>query len=54
LELYEFENLKQARSLFHTLEMTSCVRDTKASGEYFKRCILISNISVNYNNCEII
>ena len=29
-----FENLTQARSLFHTLEVTSCVRDTKASSEY--------------------
>jgi hypothetical protein len=34
LELYEFENLMQARSLFYTLEVTSCVRDTKASSEY--------------------
>jgi len=39
LEQYEFENLTQARSLFHILEMTSCVRDTKASSEYFQRCI---------------
>jgi len=29
-----FENLTQARSLFHTLEVTSCVRDAKASSEY--------------------
>ena len=34
LELDKFWNLTQARSLFHTLEVTSCVSDTEASSEY--------------------
>jgi len=60
LELYEFEDLTQASSLLYTLDVTSCVRDTKASGEYiFKGAsihpyIHTSNTSVNSNSCEII
>jgi hypothetical protein len=62
LELYEFENPTQARSLFYTLEVTSYVCDTKASGEYiFKgasiRPTLLSSQqlwnSINNNNDSV-
>ena len=50
-----FENLTQPKSLFHTLEVRKCVRDTEARSEYiFQRCIHTSNTSVNSNNREII
>jgi len=55
LKLTSFENLSANKSLFYTLEMTSCVRDTEASSEYiFQRPIHTSNTSVNSNNREII
>jgi hypothetical protein len=53
LKLEEFENLTQAKSLFYTLEVISCVRNSEASTDYiFQRRIHISNISVNFKNHE--
>jgi len=50
-----FENLRQASSLFYTLEVTICVRDIESSSAYiFQRRIHASNTSVNSNNNEII
>jgi hypothetical protein len=41
--------------MFHTLEVTSCVRDTEASSAYiFQRRNHTSNTSVNSNYREII
>jgi hypothetical protein len=52
--MYEFCEAK-ARSLSHTLGVTSCVRDTDASNEYnFQRRIHTFNTPVNPNNREII
>jgi len=49
------ENLTQAKSLFHNLEVTSCVRDTEVSSTYiFERRIPTCNTSVKSNNREII
>ena len=50
-----FENLTQVRSLFYTLQVTSCVCDTEASSEYIsQRRIHTINTSVNSNSREII
>jgi len=55
LKLTSFENLSTRWSLFYTLEVTKCVRDTEASSAYiFQRRIHTSNTSVNSNNREII
>jgi len=54
-EAYEFWKPNARKSLFYTLEVTSCARDTEASSAYiFQRRIHTSNTSVNSNNCEII
>ena len=48
-------NARKGRS--YTLDVTNCVRDTKASSEYtffFQRRIHTSNTSVYFNNLEII
>jgi hypothetical protein len=52
--MYEFCETK-ARSLPHTLEVTSCVHDAEASIEYnFQIRIHTFNTTVNFNNHEII
>ena len=43
-----FENLTQARSLFSTQDVTSGVRDTKASSAY-----IFKGASVYANICEL-
>ena len=51
LEAYEFWEPTAKKSLFYTLEVTSCVHDTEVSSEYiFQRRIHTFNISVNSNN----
>jgi len=55
LEAYEFWKPNASKSLFYTLEVRSCVRDTEDNSAYiFERHIHTSNTSVNSNNCEII
>ena len=55
LKLYEFWKPNAIKSLLYTLEVTSCVHDTKASSAYiFQRRIHTSNTSVNSSNLEII
>jgi len=51
LKLTNFEEPKAEESLFYTLEVTSRVRDTKASNEFifFKRRTHISNRPVYFN-----
>jgi len=55
LKPYEFWKPNASKSLFYTLEVKNCVRDTEASGGYIsQRRIHTSNTSVNSNNREII
>jgi hypothetical protein len=52
---FVYDGREIVRSLFYTLEVTSCVRDTEASSEYiFQRRIHTFNTSVYFNNREII
>jgi len=52
---YEFWKPNTSKSLFYTLEVKICVRDTETSSKYiFQRLIRTSNTSVNSNNREII